>query len=141
MTTKAVSKAAPKAAAKATAKPVKRDNALCHFGGPRMSYGATTTAVCNTPKVAKRELCADHEAKWKVVAKARAAAKRAADPKPAKPAKAATPAAAKPTRNGGGAKRDATAPVLPHIPAAAIPRVVANAPEQAPNVRQLMAHR
>ena len=77
--------AAPKSATKAKpakpAKPAKRDNALCHFGGPRKSYGATTTAVCNTPKVVGRELCADHEAKWKVVAKARATAKKPSAPK------------------------------------------------------------
>lgn len=139
-------KAAPKkATTPAKAKPTKRDNALCHFGGPRMSYGATTTAVCNTAKVAGRELCEKHEAAWRVVAKARAAAKKAASPKAeAKPRSAGTSpkttAAKTPriARNSGGEKRTAKPPV-PEMHVAAIPRVRANAAEQAPHLVQLVA--
>lgn len=110
-----------------------------------MSYGATTTAHCNRPKVAGKELCADHEAKWKVVAKARAAAKKAAAPKgEAKPRSAGTSATAagaktpRVAKNSGGAKRTAKPPV-PEMHVAAIPRVRANAAEQAPHLVQLVA--
>lgn len=138
-------KAAPK---KATT--VKRDPNLCHFGGPRKSYGATSTAVCNKPKVAGRELCADHEAKWKVVAKARAAAKKPATPKAPKSAGtspkttgdpmareiAATKAmkAKRTPKNSGGQVRASTPPAPPRVPVARV-----NAPEQAPHLVQLVA--
>jgi hypothetical protein len=136
-------KAAPKkATTPAKAKPAKRDNALCHFGGPRMSYGATTTAHCNKPKVAGKELCADHEAKWKVVAKARAAAKKPATEKAPKSAGTSPKAAGAKTprvaKNSGGEKRTAKPPV-PEMHVAAIPRVRTNAPEQAPHLVQLVA--
>lgn len=135
---------AKKAAPNKATKPAKRDKALCRFGGPRMSYGATTTAVCNTAKVANKELCAKHEAAWRVVAKARAAAKKAASPRAeSRPRSAGTSpkaAGAKAPRvaqNSGGERRTARPPV-PEMHVAAIPRVRANAAEQAPQLVQLV---
>ncbi len=61
--------------AKKTTTP-KRDATLCHFGGG--SYGSPATSKkCTSPLVAGKQLCADHETAWKVIAKKRAAAKKA----------------------------------------------------------------
>lgn len=68
--------AAQKTPAKKIAAP-KRDASLCHFGGG--SYGSPVASKkCAHPLVAGKQLCVEHEAAWKVIAKKRAAAKKAA---------------------------------------------------------------
>jgi len=73
-----------KSTTKATAKKAvapKRDANLCHWGAG--SYGSPSTSnKCTRPLVVGKQLCAECEAKWKVVSKQRAATKKAAAPAP-----------------------------------------------------------
>jgi hypothetical protein len=66
-----------KTPAKKTAAP-KRDTALCHWHAG--SYGSPKTADCKAAHAPNKQLCAEHEKAWKVVAKKRVADKKAAMP-------------------------------------------------------------
>jgi hypothetical protein len=68
---------AKKATAKKAVAP-KRDTVLCHWHAG--SYGSPKTADCKVPHLVNRQLCAEHEAAWKVIAKKRATAKKASTP-------------------------------------------------------------
>ena len=59
----------------AKSKPAKRDAARCRWY--HESYGSPKTADCPNSKAPKKELCAEHEAAWRVIAKKRAAVRKA----------------------------------------------------------------
>ncbi len=47
-----------------------RAGTTCHYGGPKKSYGATTTDVCTEPRQRSGMLCAIHVEEWKARSKA-----------------------------------------------------------------------